>query len=118
MFPGYVLVQSEAIRDLVSLTRNCNDIYRYLESEGEFQKVPIEEIAMILQMINNEGIIDVSEICVEDGWYEVISGPLKGLEGKIQKLDKYRHRAKIQFMFNGEIRYIALSIKSRFKGSD
>jgi transcriptional antiterminator NusG len=121
MFPGYILVQSEKIRELAKLVKKCKGIFRFLKNDGAFQEIRVEEIAMILQMTNDEGIIEVSEIETDEfGFVRVVGGPLKGLEGKIRKVDKYRHRAKVEVTLNGQKRVVGFGTTvlkiSKFRG--
>jgi len=111
MFPGYVLVETDEIRKLAQETRRCEGVYRYLENEGEFQKVKLEEIAQIVYMTGDDGMIGTSEIAFEEkGSFEVIRGPLKGYEGCIKKLDRHKLRATVEFDFGDRVHEVGLGI--------
>ena len=110
MFPGYVLVQSEEIREFAEITQKCKSIFRLLQSEGEFQEIRLEEISTIIYMTDEAGVIGASEVIAEGGFIEVVSGPLEGYEGQIKKIDKYRRRAKVEFLFDGGRYLIDLGI--------
>jgi len=112
MFPGYVLVEPDEIRELAKITRKCKGIFRFLQSEGEFQEIRLEEISAIVYMTDEAGVIGASEVIAEGGCIEVVNGPLKGYEGWIKKIDKYRQRAKVEFLFDGERHLIDLAIRS------
>lgn len=63
--------------------------------ESFFREVPEEEMRTIVKLINEEDVIDYSKIYVEGKTIQVVSGPLKGKEGIIKKIDKHKNRAKI-----------------------
>ena len=110
MFPGYVLVESEEIQEFAEISQKCKGIFRFLQSEDEFQEVRLEEISAIVYMTDEAGVIGTSEVIAEGGFIEVVSGPLKGYEGRIKKIDKYRRRAKVEFLFEGGRHLIDLGI--------
>jgi transcriptional antiterminator NusG len=116
MFPGYVLVESEDVRGLARETRKCKGVLRYLESEGKFQEVNLEEIAQIVFMTGEKGIIGISEISFsEEGLFTVISGPLKGYERIIKKIDKRKQRAIIHFLLcdQAHLMHVSITIVSK-----
>jgi transcription antitermination factor NusG len=45
MFPGYVLVESEDIQNLVNLTQNHKGVFRYLTNGSDFSEVDQWEMA-------------------------------------------------------------------------
>jgi len=111
LFPGYVLVQSTDIWKLAKLTRPCKGVFRYLESEGEFQEVNPAEICFVLRLTNSESEIEPSEVIMEDGITKVLNGPLKGNEGLIKKIDWHKQRAKVGFWFRGREYVVGLGIR-------
>jgi transcriptional antiterminator NusG len=110
MFPGYVLVESEEIQEFAKIVTKAKGIFRFLQSEGEFQKIRLEEISAIVYMTDETDVIGASKVIAEGGYIEVVSGPLKGYEGKIKRIDKHRRRAKVEFLFDGDKHLIDLGI--------
>lgn len=110
MFPGYVLVRSNNIDEFFRRTRNCNYLYRFLKLENDFQKIRLEEIANIIYLLDDDGVIGASNVSIENDIVKVISGPLCNYTGFIKKIDKHKRRAKVLFKFNGQDHYIDLSI--------
>ncbi|EPY03902.1 transcription antitermination protein, partial [Paenibacillus alvei TS-15] len=85
-----------------------NQIYNY---DDFFSKIEEEEIRQILQLINNENIIEYSNVIVENSKVSVQSGPLYGLEGIIKKIDKRKRRAQIAISLCGGERLIDVGIE-------
>ncbi|MDK8180293.1 antiterminator LoaP [Paenibacillus sp. UMB4589-SE434] len=83
-------------------------IYNY---DDFFNKIEEVEIRQILQLINNENIIEYSNVIVENAKVCVQSGPLYGMEGIIKKIDKRKRRAQIAVSFFGGERSIEVGIE-------
>ncbi|MBY9078353.1 antiterminator LoaP [Paenibacillus sp. CGMCC 1.18879] len=60
-----------------------------------FKQIPDEEMSIILNLLNQEGVIEYSKVYIEGTKIHVVSGPLTGKEGIIKKIDKHKNRAKI-----------------------
>lgn len=68
------------------------------------------EIANIVYMADDEGVIGISDIYVEEDRIVVTKGPLMNYDGCVKKVDRRNHRVKVLFMFNGESHYIDISV--------
>jgi len=110
MFPGYVLAQSEDIREFANVVTRGKGIFRFLQNEGEFQEIRLEEISAIVYMTDEAGVIGPSEALLEGDLITVVSGPLKGCEGLIKKIDKHHRRAKVEFWLDGRRHQIDLAV--------
>ncbi|MEK4044419.1 antiterminator LoaP [Paenibacillus sp. FSL H8-0048] len=127
MFPGYVFVYINMDADKYTGINSIYGVFKILDycnekdkkihcreegSEGDYFKcVPIEEIEPILELINGEDIIELSKAVFVDNKLYILSGPLKGKENRITKLDKRHRRAKINFEFMGASKIIDLGIE-------
>jgi len=115
MFPGYVLAQSEDIQEFAKIVTRGKGIFRFLQTEGEFQEVRLEEIATIVSMTDDAGVIGTSEIRAEGDIITVASGPLKGYEGLIRRIDKHHRRIKVEFLLDNRKYLIDLAANVRFR---
>ena len=113
MFPGYVLARSEDIEEFAEVAIRSKNVIRLLQAEGEFQEVRLEEISAIVYMTDEAGVIGRSEVLLEGDLITVVSGPLKGHEGLIKKIDKHHHRAKVEFWLDGGRHLIDLTVDVR-----
>ena len=73
-------------------------------------KIRLEEIANIVYMLDEEGVIGISDIYVENDRIIVTKGPLMNYDGLVKKVDRRNHRVKVLFMFNGESHFIDISV--------
>ncbi|MBW4080628.1 antiterminator LoaP [Paenibacillus sp. S150] len=103
MFPGYIFIQTEMNSVIYNDIKSTLRIYKllnignfYERKETHFSSIALEEMDVILKLTGSEGYIDYSTVHIDkDSKVTVISGPLKGLEGIIKKIDRHKNRAKI-----------------------
>jgi len=108
LIPGYVLAQAQMDTRLYYQLKSIPAVYSVLKSE--YDPVPIrqEEMELILTLTRQGETIDFSQVYKEGERIRVISGPLKGLEGIIEKYDHRKKRVKICLEFLGQPKRIDL----------
>ncbi|SDD50579.1 acyl carrier protein [Paenibacillus sp. CF095] len=118
MFPGYVFLQTkmdfskynkiQKIPNIISLLNYCNkkDIKFDVGVEKEeafFKFIPDDEMKVLLELTNPENdTMEYSEFWLNQGKLTILSGPLKGMEGRIKKIDKRKQRAKLAINIMGQ----------------
>ena len=110
MFPGYILLETDNVLKFYHLTRQCNYLIDILRHGEYFSEIKLEEIANIVYMMDDDGIIGNSDIYVENDRIIVTKGPLKNYDGFVKKIDKRKRRITVLFFFNNKDHYIDLSI--------
>lgn len=127
LFPGYVFIcvtmdkyKYNSINSIYGVFKILN--YRnerdkkihlgaeYVE-ENYFKHIPYDEIEPILELVNENDIIDLSKAAFVNNQLCISSGPLKGKEDRITKLDKRHRRARVNFEFLGTSKMIDLGIE-------
>lgn len=119
IFPGYVLIKTEMtnemfhkIKKIPRSLRLVNNGSYYSQDEGTYySSIDEREITPILQLMGNGEVVDYSKVYLENSKVIVESGPLKGLEGLIKKVDKHKNRAKIFLTFMGVEKTIDVGIE-------
>jgi len=110
MFPGYVLIGTEQIDEVSRLIAEVKGVLRILKNDDEFQEIRLEEISRLVHMANDKGVIGESKIWLnENDRVEVISGPLKGYEGLITKLNRRKNRVAVNILLGTEHREVWLA---------
>ncbi|MBN2657984.1 MAG: antiterminator LoaP [Spirochaetales bacterium] len=97
MFGGYIFIQSEEISasDLIRL-KNIPDFYQVLPSNKDIKPVRQEDMEFLRTLFTGNQIAALSKAKFdENDRIQIISGPLKGKEGLIVKVDRRKGRAKI-----------------------
>ncbi|MEK4444272.1 MULTISPECIES: antiterminator LoaP [unclassified Niallia] len=100
LFPGYVLIRTKINNSIHANVNSLPYIFRILENKGTCVPLEPKEISILLKLLNGQDIIELSKIDVNTN-IKVISGPLFGLEGIIQKINKHTRRAKVFVNFAG-----------------
>jgi transcriptional antiterminator NusG len=111
LFPGYLLIRAELDDAMFQKMKTIPHLIKILGYGAKYPPIAEAEIAVILRLINNDGIIDYSKVFIENSRIQVKEGPLKGLDGLIVKVNKHTRRVKIKLHFLGEARMIEVGIE-------
>lgn len=65
----------------------------------------------LLRLLGNTDIIAYSKIHLENSEVYVNSGPLKGMEGQIKKVDRHKKRAKVLIKFMDSEKLVDLGVE-------
>jgi transcriptional antiterminator NusG len=103
LFPGYLFLQSENILDELDLfwtIRRTDGFIRFLRESASPSPLSEKDLALIRQFISFGKYADTSMVTFdENDRIVVLEGPLKGLEGRITKVNRRKGRAKVVFDF-------------------
>lgn len=111
LMPGYILLHGFiTVEDYYTIQHTPALITVLKDGKGELLRIPEHEIEVIHRLMSNGELIDTSTIMVEGRNVVVVDGPLKGLEGIIESVDKRKGRAKVRMEFIGEPRIVELSV--------
>jgi transcriptional antiterminator NusG len=101
VFPGYIFIEAASEEEIIASQWNfrlTKGFYRFLPSNQEITPLTDRDLELVLHFIKNNGpIAGRSKVYFnEKSRIVVIEGPLKGLEGRIIKVDRRKGRAKIK----------------------
>ncbi|MCL2793036.1 MAG: antiterminator LoaP [Spirochaetaceae bacterium] len=98
IFPGYIFIESDTVSyDFYKNIRKFPGFCRFLRDNDDIRPLPNDDKKFVYQLSLNGEIAGISKIYFnKDDKIKVISGPMKGLEGEIVKVDKRKKRAKIK----------------------
>lgn len=101
LFPGYVFVITEDICKLHQWLWKLNGFTKLIGIGKEILPLTEKEVWFMQRLGGNEQIVRLSEGIIENDKVYVISGPLRGLEGYIRKIDRHKQKAWLEVdMFN------------------
>jgi transcriptional antiterminator NusG len=108
LFPGYVLLKAEMNEDMYYKLSSLPRVFSVLKNH--YDPVPIrdEEMATILALTADGDTIGFSKLYKEGDQIVVAAGPLKGLEGIIEKFDHRKKRVKVRIKFLGNEKRVDL----------
>ncbi len=97
IFPGYLFFMSEKLSPEVHwLLRKTPEFVRFLKSNQNIEPLEGEDKDLLMHFLNFGEIVEKSQVWFDkDKKIRVLSGPMKGLEGRIIKVDRRKKRAKI-----------------------
>jgi len=101
IFPGYIFLKSDSVPyDIYKTIKNFPGFIRFLNNNHNITPLVGTDKAIINHFINFGEIVGKSFVCFDvNKKVQVISGPLKGLEGTIIKVDKRKRRIKVKLHF-------------------
>ncbi|MBT3274496.1 MAG: antiterminator LoaP [Spirochaetales bacterium] len=97
IFPGYVFLESESIEPIVFWgLRRTPGFFRFLKSNHSIEPLSGKDREMLLHFLSFGEIVEKSTVIFDENErIRVREGALKGMEGRIIKVDKRKRRAKI-----------------------
>lgn len=110
VFPGYILANGTIGTEEYYFFKEIPGLLRILKDTSGPLEIGEQDISVINKLIRNGEIIEPSSILMESGKIVVVDGPLYGLEGLIESINKRRGRARVRLNFAGEPRLVDLSI--------
>jgi transcriptional antiterminator NusG len=117
MFPGYVFTDSDLderifVAKAYELARFSKSIFRLLGNEGiDYMKVPEAEKNYLLGFYDELYVADESKGFIAGDKLIVTSGPLKGRESIIKRIDRHKKRAEIELSCFGAIKRISVALE-------
>ncbi|MCR5290254.1 MAG: antiterminator LoaP [Treponema sp.] len=102
LFPGYVFIEIDSKIDdqLYHILKTNKYFYRFLNSNHDIVELNKNDLSILHHFLTLGETVRSSLVYFDEHDKIVVTeGPLKGLEGKIIKVDKRKHRAKVQVEF-------------------
>ncbi len=98
LFPGYLIVEAPTIdAQRLQTLRSCTGFVRFLKTNQDIRPLQGQDLELIRHFLSFGEIVEQSKVTFDvDNRIVVQEGPLKGLEGRIIKVDKRKGRAKVQ----------------------
>ena len=87
LFPGYVFLVSEDEEQLYHCLKKVIGLTKLIGTGREVVPLAEDEVDLLMEFGKEEQIVAMSEGIIEDDRVVVTSGPLKGHEGMIRKVD-------------------------------
>lgn len=111
LFPGYLFMSTD---DVDGLRDALNQIPGFTKVLGTgCEPVPLsEEEVMFLRKIGGDAyLVEISEGIIENSVTIIQSGPLKGLEANIRKIDRHKRRAYLEVEMFGRKQRVEVGLE-------
>lgn len=117
LFPGYIFIRSEMKQSefddfLYRLEDQRDGLIKQLKEDG-VSALRKEEIKMFKKLLNEKGILEMSQAFIEDKKAIVTDGPLVYYQDHIVKVDKHNKLAYLDIEFMNRQILVGLNIKSK-----
>jgi transcriptional antiterminator NusG len=98
IFPGYLFLQAEAVEPpLYWNLKQVPGFIRFLKDNHHIEPLGPRDREVLLHFLGYGEIVQRSQVYFDEHRrIQVISGPLKGLEGRIVKVDRRKGRARVR----------------------
>ena len=98
IFPGYLFLQADSNSPpLYGALKRISGFLRYLKDNHNIEPLNARDREILLHFLSYGEIVQRSKVYFDkDNRIRVISGPLKGMEGRVVKVDRRKGRARIR----------------------
>ncbi len=98
IFSGYVFIQVDLLDpDTGATLRSLPGFIRFLPANDRIQPLDSRDEAMLRHFLSFGEVVRKSVVAFDENHrIKVISGPLKGLDGRIVKVDRRKQRARVR----------------------
>lgn len=111
LFPGYIFINTSMDDNLYYRFINIPKVFRVLRNGEYYARVTEDEINFLHKITGSSNVVDLSQVFIINSKVVVKSGPLTGLEGIVQRIDKHNQRARIVINFLGSQKVVDLGIE-------
>lgn len=101
LFPGYVFLVSEDMRKLFFELKRVIGLTKLLGTGETIVPLTGEEASFLLRLGGEEQTVEMSEGIIENDRVIVTSGPLRGNEALIKKIDRHKRKAWLEIEMFG-----------------
>ena len=98
LFPGYLILGAERLSEATHwILRRTNGFFRFLPDNQRAEPLSGSDLELIRHFLSFGEVLEKSRVYFDENKrIRVVHGALKGLEGKIVKVDKRKQRAKVE----------------------
>lgn len=105
LFPGYVFLVSKDKAELFYQLKRVIGLTKLLGTGDEIVPLSEDEIRFLTAFGREDQVVEMSEGFIENDRVVITSGPLKGNEGLIRKIDRHKRKAYLEIdMFGRKLK--------------
>lgn len=111
LFPGYVFVVTGKMEKLYQSLKSVDGLTKLIGTGREVVPLTEEEKQFMLDFGGEEQVVPMSEGIIENSVTKILSGPLKGKEGLIRKIDRHKRKARLEVEMFGRKQEIEVGVE-------
>lgn len=101
LFPGYVFLVSDAKDKLPFALKRVMGLTKLIKADGEILPLTEAEVDFLLDFGKEEQVVGMSKGIIVNDKVIIQTGPLKGNEGLIKKIDRHKRKAWLELNLLG-----------------
>ena len=111
LFPGYIFMITEDVEKLFFHLKTIEGMTKLIGSGQDIIPLKEEEITFLKRFGGEEQIVSMSEGIIEGTQVIITSGPLMGMEGLIQKIDRHKRKAWLDLELFGRMQQVEVGLE-------
>lgn len=111
LFPGYIFAVTENMEKLCESLHSVIGLTKLIGTGKEIVPLTEEEKCFLQEMGGEEQIVKMSEGIIENSRTRILSGPLKGREGMIKKIDRHKRKAWMEVRMFGRMQTVEVGLE-------
>ncbi len=115
LFPGYVFLITDEIEELFHLLKNIVGLTKLLGTGEEIVPISEKETDFLMQFGGEKQVVEMSAGIIEGTQIIIQSGPLRGMEGMIQKIDRHKRKAYLEVEMFGRLQKVEVGLEITMK---
>ena len=98
IFPGYIFIEAVEIgAGEYKILKGVPGFSRFLKSNQDIRRLPAAEARVLARLMSLGEVVKKTLVSFdENNRIQIVEGPLKGMEGRIVKVDRRKGRAKVK----------------------
>lgn len=111
LYPGYLFVVTEELEKLREELKTVEGLTKLIGTGETIVPLSQEEVGFLKRFGGENQVVEMSEGIIEQSKVIVTSGPLKGIEGFIKKIDRHKRKAYLEIPMFGRIQNVQVGLE-------
>lgn len=111
LFPGYIFVVTDKVEELHQYLSKVIGLTRLLGTGREVVPLSEEEIQFLEHFGGEDQVVEMSTGIIVGSKTIVQSGPLKGMEGCIRRIDRHKRKAWLEISMFGRKQLVQVGLE-------
>lgn len=111
LFPGYLFLISENLDELHEQLKRVEAMTKLLGAGDDIIALTQNEIDFLLRFAGDEELVKMSQGMIIGDKVVILSGPLKGMESTIQRIDRHKRKAWLNLEMFGRQQLVEVGVE-------
>lgn len=111
LFPGYLFLISDDLDELHEQLKKVDAMTKLLGTGDDVIPLTQNEIDFLIRFAGDEELVKMSEGIIVGDKVTILSGPLKGMESTIQKIDRHKRKAWLNLEMFGRMQLVEVGVE-------